>query len=91
MALNPGGIAVVTGGASGIGLALAHELAAAGMRPVLLDVNAERRVRSTSGTPRSPPPLPPCSTPDRATAMAAGTRATLLVDGGRTTITAGTA
>jgi NAD(P)-dependent dehydrogenase (short-subunit alcohol dehydrogenase family) len=35
----PGGIAVITGGASGIGRAAARKAAAAGMRIVLLDVN----------------------------------------------------
>lgn len=53
MALNLGGVAVVTGGASGIGLALARELAAAGMRPVLLDVNAERLDAAAAGLPGS--------------------------------------
>ena len=37
-----GGIAVITGGASGIGRAAAERAAAAGMRLVLVDVNAEK-------------------------------------------------
>jgi NAD(P)-dependent dehydrogenase (short-subunit alcohol dehydrogenase family) len=37
-----GRVAVVTGGASGIGLGIAHACAAAGMRVVLADVNTDR-------------------------------------------------
>ena len=39
MELAPGKIAVVTGAASGIGLALAERFAAAGMRVVLADLD----------------------------------------------------
>lgn len=40
MELTPGKVAVVTGAASGIGLALAHRFAAAGMSIVLADIEA---------------------------------------------------
>ncbi len=40
-ALKPGNVAVVTGGASGIGLACAHSFASHGMRVCLADTNAE--------------------------------------------------
>ncbi|UJW84477.1 SDR family NAD(P)-dependent oxidoreductase [Devosia sp. SL43] len=44
----PGGIAVITGGASGIGRAAAREAAGAGMRIVLLDVNAAKLAATTA-------------------------------------------
>ena len=50
-ALSKGGVAVITGGASGIGLAAARRFAAFGMKLVLADL---ARTRST-GPPRSYP------------------------------------
>ena len=44
----PGGIAVITGGASGIGRAAARRAAASGMRIVLLDVNADKLTATAS-------------------------------------------
>lgn len=44
----PGGIAVITGGASGIGRAAARKAAAAGMRIVLLDVNQAKLAATTA-------------------------------------------
>ena len=41
-AIASGRVAVVTGGASGIGLAVAERLAAAGMRLVLADIDEEQ-------------------------------------------------
>lgn len=41
-AITPGGVAVVTGAALGIGRALAQRLVAEGMRVVLLDTDAEQ-------------------------------------------------
>ena len=41
-ALRPGGVAVVTGGASGIGLAAARAFAARGMRVAIADLGADR-------------------------------------------------
>ncbi|MBW2269234.1 MAG: SDR family NAD(P)-dependent oxidoreductase [Deltaproteobacteria bacterium] len=45
-ALAPGRVAVVTGGASGIGLAVCKRLAGRGMRVCLADVDAEKLVRA---------------------------------------------
>ena len=44
----PGGIAVISGGASGIGRAAARRAAASGMRIVLLDVNADKLAATAS-------------------------------------------
>ena len=44
----PGGIAVISGGASGIGRAAARRAAASGMRIVLLDVNADKLTATAS-------------------------------------------
>lgn len=44
----PGGIAVITGGASGIGRAAAQRAAQAGMRIVLVDINATRLAATTA-------------------------------------------
>ena len=44
----PGGIAVITGGASGIGRAAARKAAAAGMRIVLVDVNQAKLAATTA-------------------------------------------
>lgn len=41
-ALDPGSVAVITGGASGIGLAAAKRFAATGMRVCIADIGAER-------------------------------------------------
>ena len=41
-----GGVAVITGGASGIGRAAAQRAAQAGMAVVLVDVNAEKLART---------------------------------------------
>ena len=41
-ALTPDAVAVVTGGASGIGLAAASRFAAAGLRVCIADLGAER-------------------------------------------------
>jgi NAD(P)-dependent dehydrogenase (short-subunit alcohol dehydrogenase family) len=46
--LEPGGVAVVTGGASGIGLALGRQFASRGMHVVLADIE--------TGPPSSAPP-----------------------------------
>jgi len=47
-ALQPGNVAVVTGGASGIGLACAHSFAGLGLRVCLADVNAEALAEAAS-------------------------------------------
>jgi NAD(P)-dependent dehydrogenase (short-subunit alcohol dehydrogenase family) len=47
MELRPGQVAVVTGAASGIGLALAHRFASAGLHVVLADVEADALARAT--------------------------------------------
>ena len=44
--LTPGGVAVITGGASGIGLAAAKKLAGLGMRVCIADIGAERLARA---------------------------------------------
>jgi len=41
-AMNPDNVALVTGGANGIGLACAHRFAALGMRLVIVDIAADR-------------------------------------------------
>ena len=41
-AISPGNVAVVTGGASGIGLAAAMRFAEAGMKVCIADIGAER-------------------------------------------------
>ena len=41
-ALVPGSVAVITGGASGIGLAAAKRFAAMGMRVCIADIGADR-------------------------------------------------
>src|SRR5690348_18392164 len=41
-AMSPGNVAVVTGGASGIGLAAAMRFAKAGMKVCIADIDAER-------------------------------------------------
>ena len=41
-ALAPGRVAVITGGADGIGLAAAHRFAGLGMNLVLADLDAEK-------------------------------------------------
>ncbi len=48
-----GGVAVVTGGASGIGLALARALTAEGMRALLLDLNEQRLSEAVAELPGS--------------------------------------
>ena len=40
--LRPGGVAVITGGASGIGLAAARRFAGLGMRVAIADLGADR-------------------------------------------------
>lgn len=45
-AITPGHVAVITGGASGIGLATAHRLSAAGMRLVIADVAEDQLVEA---------------------------------------------
>jgi NAD(P)-dependent dehydrogenase (short-subunit alcohol dehydrogenase family) len=45
-ALQPGSVAIVTGGASGIGLAAAKRFAARGMSVVIADIGAERLARA---------------------------------------------
>ena len=47
-AIVPGQVAVITGGASGIGLASAHRLGAAGMRVVLADIAEEQLEQAAS-------------------------------------------
>ena len=44
--LTPGGVAVITGGASGIGLAAAKKLAGLGMRVCIADIGVERLARA---------------------------------------------
>ena len=46
---SAGGVAVITGGASGIGRAAAQRAADAGMRVVLVDANAEKLATTASG------------------------------------------
>jgi NAD(P)-dependent dehydrogenase (short-subunit alcohol dehydrogenase family) len=70
MALNPGGVAVITGGAGGIGLALARELAVVGMRPVLLDQNASRLDAAAAELPGSIAVVVDVSDPDSVNAAA---------------------
>ncbi|MBL6076894.1 SDR family NAD(P)-dependent oxidoreductase [Belnapia sp. T18] len=48
-ALVPGAVAVVTGGAAGIGLAAATRFARAGLRIVLADLGEDRLVRAAAG------------------------------------------
>ena len=48
-ALAPGAVAVVTGGASGIGLAAAHRFAAMGMRVCIADLGGERLAQAAGG------------------------------------------
>ena len=47
-AIAPGRVAVITGGASGIGLAAARKFAAAGMKIVLADLKGEALDRASS-------------------------------------------
>jgi NAD(P)-dependent dehydrogenase (short-subunit alcohol dehydrogenase family) len=47
-AIAAGRVAVITGGASGIGLAVAHSLGAAGMRVVLADIDEEQLSEAAS-------------------------------------------
>ncbi|HEX3208552.1 MAG TPA: SDR family NAD(P)-dependent oxidoreductase [Geminicoccaceae bacterium] len=47
-ALTPGSVAVVTGGASGIGLAAARRLAGLGLRVVIADLGADRLARAAT-------------------------------------------
>ena len=42
MSSRPGNVAVITGGAGGIGLAVAEQLIERGMRVVLADINATK-------------------------------------------------
>ena len=51
MQLRTGQTAVVTGAASGIGLALAERFATAGLNVVLADVDAAALARRPSGSP----------------------------------------
>ena len=50
-ALHPGGLAVITGAASGIGLAAASRLAAAGLRVVLADLPGDRLTAAAAAVP----------------------------------------
>ena len=52
-AIAPGRVAVITGGASGIGLAAARKFASAGMKIVLADLKGAALTRPPR---RSPPP-----------------------------------
>ena len=54
--IAPGNVAVITGGASGIGLALAERFIAEGMRVVLADIDAPK-LRDVEGAPQ-PRPVP---------------------------------
>ncbi|HVJ52223.1 MAG TPA: SDR family NAD(P)-dependent oxidoreductase [Aliidongia sp.] len=51
-ALSAGRVAVITGAASGIGLAAAHKLAALGMKLCLADVNEEALHKATDSLPK---------------------------------------
>lgn len=51
MKIHEGTVAVVTGGANGIGLALGEALAARGARVALADINAERVVEAAASLP----------------------------------------
>ena len=54
-AMSPNNVAVITGGASGIGLAAAMRFAALGMKVCIADIGADRL--------RTPPPKPHRSRP----------------------------
>jgi NAD(P)-dependent dehydrogenase (short-subunit alcohol dehydrogenase family) len=54
-ALVPGGVAVVTGGAAGIGLAAARAFAARGLRVALIDLGADRLARAADAVAAAAP------------------------------------
>ena len=53
-------VAVVTGAASGIGLALAERFAAEGMKVVMADIELDALAKAADAVPEARPPRHPC-------------------------------
>ena len=59
--MSPNNVAVITGGASGIGLAAASGSRASGMKVCIADIGAERLERSRTKLSSVAPAAPPAS------------------------------